>query len=577
MKRITALILCLSLLLTLLCGCGEGGLPVFSPVREPELLLVGEFPYQYPAITGTEWGEEITGQLGGQLAPLIDALGRANSGGIIAGTGYELNGTREQCELTVYIRSTETEGCIQLASLSIVDGMLINAMPGIPEYAGDGALLDGYLRMSRYGVTLPQPGEKLASKDLIRVLVDYCEGFSGYEIDTSQVRITSEDEYYLKALAAGLCYGEFDYDSGLFGIYTTDFANRLESLLTYIFTDCLGRSSLPVSPGELSDAVDLFLRLYLEAPVSEVGVSLSVSGTDTGTPATVGELYRDDLAHILIAISDQLFGGIEEMRYSEFYDWPSEEMQSAYARGLIDCFPSYGLTSGDFQLRQYQLFDLVNYFVNTCCWCSEKYDYREEQAISTDGLIAAMGWIDSYLDRFERPEEPVVTVDNSRNYQWYFPQFDTGSYSDVNCMPSITAMAIKWYYPDSAVTVAELRELWLPEYDDGWYMAQVVDSLDHYAVPYKWRDISDSIIAELDSGKIILTQMTEAAYDASGHCFVIYGYRRCGDSVQFMIHDPGIYDGLDHSGKPPGEAMLLDSEYVLWIIGRMTFSYISVG
>ena len=139
-------------------------------------------------------------------------------------------------------------------------------------------------------------------------------------------------------------------------------------------------------------------------------------------------------------------------------------------------------------------------------------------------------------------------------------------------------MAIKWYYPDSAVKVEDLRNLYLEENDGGWYMSQVFSALEEYNVPCEYYLVEEQSITEmLDKGYIILSQMSEANIAESGHCFVIYGYRKLGDSVQDMIHDPGVYDGVDDFGKEPGRAMLLDSRYVHYIICRFTDCYAAVG
>ena len=47
---------------------------------------------------------------------------------------------------------------------------------------------------------------------------------------------------------------------------------------------------------------------------------------------------------------------------------------------------------------------------------------------------------------------------NSRNYNWYYSQHDTGLYSDVNCGPSVAAMALKWYDKNIPKTVEQVRE-----------------------------------------------------------------------------------------------------------------------
>ena len=578
MKRSFAIILCLSMLVSLLCGC-DIALPVSIQPKQPELELTGEYPYELPVIVNSAWADKANSAITDALAPLTDALRSANSDEMLAFAAYELQPTDDGYTLLVYISSESAGGSILLAKIYISsDGSVDASGFSIPEYVSDGDQLNGYLRLSRCGVVpaLPQPGTELTTADICRVLIDYYESFIGKDVDISAVRLENEDEYFLKATALGLCKSSYEYESNSTGVYLPELNTMLQSLLEHIFTDYLGRSSLYISEDDLLDAMELYFMLYFESPANSSPRSITVSSSDLPSPEDAEALTRSDTALIFNAVFEQCFGELSEPGFRFFSDQATDAVETAYNMSFIDSFPSYGLSSCSFHPREYQLFELVEYYVNTCYWYQWAFD-EDESAIDSRALISMLGWVDSYLDSFEAPAHDAVIVDNSRNYQWYFAQFDTGEYSDVNCMPSITAMGIKWYYADSAVTPEALRELWLPERDGGWYMSQVTDSLTRYNVPYEWHDTSESIIAQLDRGRIILTQMSEAAFDASGHCFVIYGYRQLGDSVQFMIHDPGLYDGLDPSGKPPGEAMLLDSAYVQWIIERMTYSYITIG
>jgi len=173
-------------------------------------------------------------------------------------------------------------------------------------------------------------------------------------------------------------------------------------------------------------------------------------------------------------------------------------------------------------------------------------------------------------------EEPTIVV-NDRDYEWYYTQHGTGWYSYLNCMPTITMMATKWYYPDTTVTIEEMRGRYLPEYEGGWYTWQVVECLEKNGVPCKFVDVAEDKLKYLDDGNIILSQMSEAAADASGHCFVIYGYWKRGDSLKYFVHDPDVYDGIDSYGRRPGYAMVMDSRYCKWIIDRIAFDYVAVG
>jgi len=579
MKRIIALILCAVLLSASFCGCDRSLVSGSFFSRTPAVALVDEYPYELPVIINALWGKSASDEIQGYLTPLTDALKQVNSEGIIACTAYELNNTDSGSELAVYVDSTQTSGRILLTTFYISsEGDVAPPEDYMTDYLYNRALLDGHLRLSRYGMSpeFSASGSWLTTADVCRVLIDYYEASTGKEVDTSRVDLGVADEYFIKSIALGLCSDSFSYYDTSYPVYTVQLNSMLTSLMSHIFTDHLGRSSLFISPEELTDAINLYFRLYFSIPANSNPRIISTSGSDLSHLEGISELTRNDICITFNNIYENCFAPLEHPTSYFFYDYSTDDAETAYYMGFIDNFPSYMLSSCDYYPRQYQLFSMVDEYVESC-YLKDSHATFAETPADSKALLYSLGYIDSYLDSFTAPAGNAVIVDNSRNYQWYFAQFNTGEYSDVNCMPTITAMGIKWYFADSAVTVADVRSLWLPDYDSGWYMSQVADSLDYYGVPYEWHDMSESLTEQLDKGCIILTQMSEAAYDASGHCFVIYGYRKLGDSVQYMIHDPGIYDGFDSFGKPPGESMLLDSGYVEWIIQRMTYSYITVG
>ncbi len=579
MKRIIAILLCISIIAALFCGCDADFLPVSILPREPELQLTGEYPYELPVIVNVRWGDEAAEIIAEALEPMMKALESANAEQTVACADYELFPSEpDGFTLDVYISSPASGGRIRLTSIDISKRGNVS-IPDyvIADYMTDGDWLNGCLRLSRLGIdpSLSDLGIVPNTAEMSRLLIDYYEAYTGITTDISRVKIQSEDEYLLKALALGIC-GEWEYEEDTYGVFITQQNRMFESLLSHIYTDYLGRGDLEISLSDMTDALELFFRLYFNNPVCADAYMPPVSGSDLPEPDDPEAIMRSEIARIFNAIYEHCFGEVVSPSVPFFYDYAPESMETAYNMAFIDCFPSYALASYDYHPHEYQLFSLAEYFVNTCYW-NQWSDLRSESAIDRRALVITLGWIDSFLDSFTPPAASTVEVNNSRNYSWYFAQFNTGDYSEINCMPTIAAMGIKWYSADSSVTPEDLRNLWLPEQDGGWYMSQVADSLAAYDIPYQWHDTSESMTGQLDNGRIILTQMSEAAYDASGHCFVIYGYRQVGDSVQYMIHDPGIYDGLDELGKPPGESMLLDSSYVHWIIERMTYSYITIG
>lgn len=579
MKKIISVLLAATMLLTVLCGCGEALTVTSKPVRAT-MMLTGEHPYELPILTNASWVVAANAEITQALAPFVDALTAANEKKPVGAMGYELQSDESGYTLCAYVDAMESAGRILLTRIFISSSGVVDASGcTVPEYLSDGDWLNGYLRLSSHGIdpNYDEAGEILTVRRAYEILVDYYEHYTGSEVDTSCVRLSSDEEYYIKSLALGICNSEylyFEYD-GEIEMYISTLNTMIVDMLEYMFTECLGRSSLYTSQDDLLDAIQLFMRLYFESPARSNPCSIDISSVELPEVMDTNVLTRNDMAMIYNAIYEQLFDELVPSDNSYLTDYPTDDFSTAYTMGFISIFPSFGLSSCYYDPREYQLFELVNCFVSGCHWRERAMETGDE-LIDSRSMVTMLGWVDEYLDGFTAPAGETVVVDNSREYQWYFTQYGTGEYSDVNCMPTITAMAIKWYYADSSVTPADLRELYLPDSTEGWYMAQVAGALDEYNVPYEWHDTSESIVEQLDQGHIVLTQMSEAPFDESGHCFVIYGYRKLGDSVQFMLHDPGIYDGIDCFGKYPGEAMLLDSGYVEWIISRITFSYITV-
>ena len=293
-------------------------------------------------------------------------------------------------------------------------------------------------------------------------------------------------------------------------------------------------------------------------------------------------ITRQHAAALFVRMYENAFGARD---VSLVIDTPvdiyNDACRKAYGCNLMCSYPSSNVFSPDCTVWCYQLPSLARDFCNAMWdgYILTSGGYTIDSSVGYREAVCALGQVILLLGDTPLPAQAAEVRINSRDYDWYFSQFNTGRYSSMNCMPSITAMAVKWHAGEQAVVSVEaIRNCFEGDESGGWYMAQVMDALDMYGVPYDViDDIHGGIIDELDKGRIVLTQMSEAPIGESGHCFVIYGYRRLGDSVQFYIHDPGISDSENIYGEPVGHAMLLDSEYVYWIIDRITFYFVSVG
>lgn len=594
MKKMTrsllALMLCAAMLITLLCGCARDSIPIIGRLFTPSFSITGEAPYKIPVVDDVSWAEDANAAISAGMQPIISDLQLANAEREIAELEYDFEITEDDCIINIYIVNA-VGGRIYAGQFRIGQKGEITPPSAHPDFISDGDYLNGVLRLQRYGmsITEPSPSDVPTANDLRRLCVEYYEKATGTETDTSVLRWTHDDELFEKSVVLGLA--ENDYEIFSYGddeeISVSTLSLCMSEVTQRLLCDYYGRSSTVVSLSDLAEAVDVFMHFYDSETYFDWGSVISAcKNADLSTVENPEALNRLDTAIAFSIMFESVFGegSLEEPEYDEFVDAPADISKTVVYNMLMNHFPTYGLFCEDYVIHGDQLGDIASHFVWNLFWhCTEKYDGYWSEAnnappISYRDITAAFGWLDSLFDDIPIPAGDAVIVDNSRNYEWYFPQFNTGEYSDVNCMPSISSMAIKWYHPDSAIKVEELRNRYLEDNDDGWYMSQVINALEEYHVPCEYYSMEDRSITELlDEGHIVLSQMSEGDLNYSGHCFVIYGYRKLGNSVQYMIHDPGIYDGLDNFGKEPGRAMLLDSRYVHYIIYRFTDCYVAVG
>ena len=176
-----------------------------------------------------------------------------------------------------------------------------------------------------------------------------------------------------------------------------------------------------------------------------------------------------------------------------------------------------------------------------------------------------------------RPVPQLETSEqiNDRPYDWYYTQNDTGTYSDINCMPTATAMALKWKDPDFAESVESLRNAF-PKLTGGWTIYPVEKTLERHGVSYMQRQVSmQNMIEDLKAGKILFCQCNDYDVRESGHCFVIYGYKTIGDSTWFLLHDPAAI-GDDAYGKEKNRAKWMEAKYCTWIVDRFSMYYLAI-
>jgi len=155
----------------------------------------------------------------------------------------------------------------------------------------------------------------------------------------------------------------------------------------------------------------------------------------------------------------------------------------------------------------------------------------------------------------------TTSVASDRNYEWYYDQGNTGTYSGINCGPTSATMAVKWADQSFSHTPEEARNKYLE--NGGWWSTYDVDSyLTDYSIPHAIIPLGSSAVTtrdilkeQLDSGRIAVacidmnyvrssandSYRTDKFYKTTpqwGHFFVIKGYQQVDDEFYFQIYDP---------------------------------------
>ncbi|MBN2443124.1 MAG: hypothetical protein JXJ04_17320 [Spirochaetales bacterium] len=168
--------------------------------------------------------------------------------------------------------------------------------------------------------------------------------------------------------------------------------------------------------------------------------------------------------------------------------------------------------------------------------------------------------------------------ENDRDYPWYMDQYNTGTYSSINCGPTSVTMAIKWTDESFDRTPENARETYRP--DGGWwYTSDIINYLNAYNTehivitaandPNLFKD-------QLRGGNILILcitmeeirrnsverEHTHAFFSGTGHFIVIKGYIVVNNTLYFEAYDP---NSLNRFYPAPEETWLKGKDrYYLW-------------
>lgn len=575
--RIIALLLTLSLFFS---GC-----TLFTP-SVPELTVVNDLP----VISGTRNANQVTDALANYFSPIADGLTAANQEKRIASLVYQMEEKEETYLLHSYLLGKDASR-FELPQITIpVRDEIVLPESVNPRVFSSAPFLSALLTLSNMeiSVDLYRYGENIIFEELCNLLL---EGFDQLSPQTGSLTIDmSGMENYQKALTLelsdinGILYSDSQYYVN-FAILSQLLTNFMRTAEKNIF----GRYSEAVTLQETKRTFTLIQDVVEE--LDQYGGEGMLSGwygimeemdleQDIILPGKTdeNEINRLDLAKIFVNLYETYFSEIV-FDYDAIIlsDTDDADAVKAVEKFSFPCLPTFGVFSPDYPVKVCDLPNLIHAFLSGTYYEWLK-DYPIDSDLVTYGqMITAVGTILAhYQDRSPYTGE-VVTVNNARDYEWYCTQDGTGSYSNVNCMPAMTCMALKWYDPDFSGTPGELRELY-PYIESGWFMAEVEKTLEKYEVPFALQDNGlDNMLEDLNRGNLILAQMSEASLDMEGHCFVIFGYRKFGESVEFMAYDPQKLPVRLTEGNLGDETLYFEKGYCTFIIERFSHYYVAVS
>lgn len=428
----------------------------------------------------------------------------------------------------------------------------------------------------------------------VNTFVGLYEGLTGEALDISDVKVGSAvGENFQKALKLGLLttYGTYDGYDYLNQIYAYNVLGMACTVMDQVEHDVYGRRSQFVTGQEFADMIRTVHRIcqvqesedsdYRWSDLGEVDFS-AVAAKISDDPAYL--FTRRDGAQMVCKITNE--GPTYSHGYSNNGLFLVEDSDSIWVRYAVTYnFMEY---YGDSVLFAPDAgFTVTNAIKSAKCYIISRYNdwsyatnYDWDGIYSKKDVIIAAGRTAEYFDN--RPTEDKYNFEkkvviNDRDYDWFFSQKNTGTSSSVNCMPSIATMAAHWYDETSTVTVQDMRAT--SQTNQGWDMELLRNGLKVYHIPYETGYANfDNILAAIDEGKIVLVQYSDRPFNMTGHCYVIYGYQKYGDSVTFIINDSEsmLYRG-EIFGRANGNGDEVEGQFALWSIQRFYSGTTIVG
>lgn len=489
-----------------------------------------------------------------------------------------------QRSVTMYL-SDDSDELLELRSVTISGFDTVKAAESEDTaWLNSAKIAESALTMQRCGIEFDHAtlGDSSTEKNAVETFIKLYEYCLGRETDISEVVVFQDDPVTQKALLLEFvdCYSDFNYQYDDHA-YLYRMTQLIAKTMKAIERDVYGRQSENVTGEELA-AILRTIHSAMQVPEwedydhtwSELG-QVNTNEIIASMDMTNKTFTRRDAAELLGRLTKT--GPRFSMKYADTNLQRVEDasesiwVRRAVTHGFMNYYGDSTMFAPWESLTLVNAIETAQYYLSTRFndW-SYMTNYKWDGYFTNgDVMIAAACTAEYFNDRADGDRNfEVKTVLNDRDYDWFFSQKNTGAYSDVNCMPSIATMACHWYNQNSKATVKKMRAT--SGYDDGWTAYYLRNGLSAYNVPYTVVDATlENITDALDSGSIVLAQYSDRPLGVSGHCYVIYGYRRFKNSLTFIVNDSDSLTGRAQIfGRAMGNGDEIEATFSMWTISR---------
>lgn len=497
---------------------------------------------------------------------------------------------------TINMRISDGSGCIDVTSAEVsgLDNVTSKESGELP-WLNSADIIIGAMDLKRIGfdVDLSELYGDADEKFALEFFIDLYETVKGSELDISDITVGDAlGDEYKKALKLGFITSYYDTDNYEYAQEAdcSMVLNMAKVLINAIERDVYGRQSELVTGSEFADILRVMYNVclpdeadgsdYRWADFGDVDFNLIAEDMEKSD----SKINRRDCAELLTRIAKA--GPTYNVNYNDRNLTYVDDSNSIWVRRAItySLMRYYGdsvVFAPNEKVTLTSAISMANDYISTIYsnW-GFAVNYTSYGFYSKYDVMIAASKIADYFG--ERPAEQknsfeVKNVINDRDYNWFYSQHDTGKYSDVNCMPSIATMAAHWCNEKSKATVEKMRNT--SDITEGWSQIELENGLSSYNVPYTLAEATmENILNALDDGKIVLAQYSDRPFDESGHCYVIYGYRKFNNSVTFIVNDSDSLSGRAQIfGRPSGNGDEIEANFSMWSIKRFVSYVIVVG